>query len=79
MADIKFELIESLGVLSEGTKGWQKEINLVSWNGRKAKIDIRDWDQDHNRMGKGVTLTKEELIKLKEILQEIDLDNIETE
>lgn len=74
MADIKFEITKSLGVLSEGTKGWQKEINLVSWNERKPKIDIRDWGPNHEKMGKGVTLNNEEFNKLKEILAGLDLN-----
>jgi len=77
MADIKYDVIKELGVLSEGSKGWQKEINLVSWNGRKAKIDIRDWGPDHEKVGKGITLSIEELKKLKEILDGIDLEDLE--
>lgn len=76
MADIKFEITQSLGVLSQGSKGWQKEINLVSWNGRTPKIDIRDWAPGYERMGKGVTLTREELIQLKDILNQLDLDEL---
>lgn len=76
MADIKYEITRSLGVLSEGSKGWQKEINLVSWNGRKPKIDIRDWAPEHEKMGKGVTLNYEELKKLKELLDGIDLETL---
>jgi len=72
MADIKFEITKTLGVLSEGTKGWQKEINLVSWNERKPKIDIRDWGPNHEKMGKGVTLNNEEFNKLQEILAGLD-------
>ena len=68
MADIKFEIVEHIGVLSESSKGWTKELNLISWNGREAKYDIRDWAPDHEKMGKGVTLTEEELEKLKELL-----------
>ena len=79
MADIKFAVTKSLGVLSEGSKGWQKEINLVSWNERKPKFDIRDWGPEHERMGKGVTLSTEELKKLKELLNEIDLEALELE
>lgn len=76
MADIKFEITKSMGVLSEGSKGWQKEINLVSWNNRAPKVDIRDWGPEHGKMGKGITLNKNELINLKELLQDIDLDNL---
>ena len=79
MADIKFEVKRELGVLSEGSKGWKKEINLISWNERKPKIDIRDWDGEHVKMGKGITMNQEELLKLKEILNSIDLEEIEME
>ena len=68
MADIKFEIVEEIGVLSEGSKGWRKEINRISWNGADPKYDIRDWDPNHEKMGKGVTLTVEEAAKLKELL-----------
>lgn len=68
MADIKFEIVEEIGVLSESSKGWRKELNLVSWNGSAAKYDIRDWAPEHEKMGKGITLTKEEAEKLKELL-----------
>jgi len=73
MAEIKYEIEENVGVLSEGSKGWTKEINLISWNGREAKFDIREWDPEHVKMGKGVTLSKEELKKLRDILNGIDL------
>lgn len=68
MAYIKFEIIEHIGVLSENNKGWKKELNLISWNDLEPKYDIRDWDQSHEKMGKGVTLSKEELDKLKELI-----------
>lgn len=77
MAELKFEITEKLGVLSENAKGWTKEINLVSWNEHDPKYDIREWAPDHSRMGKGVTLTADELASLKEILAEIDLDSFE--
>jgi len=73
MANIKYEIIKNIGVLSESSKGWKKELNLVSWNGREPKYDLRDWDPEHEKMGKGVTLTEEELKKLKELLGEMDL------
>lgn len=71
MADIKFEIKEELGVLSESAKGWQKELNLVSWNGAAPKYDLRDWAPGHEKMGKGVTLTSDEVAKLREILNGI--------
>jgi len=73
MADIKFEIKETKGVLSESTKGWKKELNLISWNDKDAKYDIRDWDLEHKKMGKGITLSIDELKKLKDILNEIEL------
>lgn len=79
MADLKYEIIKSIGVLSEGSKGWQKEINLVSWNERKPKIDIRDWAPEHEKMGKGITLTYEELEQLKIFLNSIDFEVLDKE
>ena len=76
MADLKFEITKNLGVLSEGSRGWQKEINLVSWNERKAKVDIRDWAPGHEKMGKGITLNYEELKKLKELLEETEVESL---
>ena len=68
MSDIKYEIIEKLGILSESTKGWTKKLNLISWNGGTPKYDIRDWSPNHEKMGKGITLTDEEAKKLKELL-----------
>lgn len=68
MADIKHDIVKEIGVLSENTKGWKKEINLISWNGATPKYDIRDWSPDHEKMGKGITLTEDEMTSLKEIL-----------
>ena len=56
------------GVLSEERNGWRKELNLVSWSGRKPKFDLRDWAPDHEKMGKGITLTTEEAEKLRDLL-----------
>ena len=68
MAEIKFEIIETIGILSESSKGWKKELNLISWNEREPKYDIREWSSDHEKMGKGITLSKEEFKALKELL-----------
>ncbi len=73
MAEIKFELKEEIGVISENPKGWTKEINLISWNERDPKYDIREWSPDHDRMTKGLTFTKDELIELKNILNNMDI------
>jgi hypothetical protein len=69
MADITFEIVKPFGVISEEKGGWRKELNLVSWNGRTPKLDIRDWSPDHEKMGKGITLTKDEAAKLAELLK----------
>lgn len=65
MADIKYEITAHIGTISESEKGWTKELNLVSWNGREPKYDLREWNPDHDKMGKGITLTKDELLELK--------------
>jgi len=73
MSDIKYEIIKKIGVLSKSASGWAKELNLISWNERDAKYDIREWSADGGKMGKGVTLSKEELLALKELLNKIEL------
>ncbi|WP_028775938.1 YdbC family protein [Shimazuella kribbensis] len=73
MAEMKYEIKHTYGVLSESTKGWKKELNLISWNGRKDKFDLREWSADHDKMGKGVTFTSEELKKLRDMLNELEL------
>ena len=73
MTDIKFTITEHIAVLSTNPKSaWTKELNLVSWNDSVAKYDIREWSPDHSKMGKGVTLTKEELDALRDTLKEMD-------
>lgn len=73
MADIKFEIEKEIGKISKSSKGWTKELNLISWNGKEAKYDLRDWAPEHEKMGKGVTLSLDELKKLKEILNEMNI------
>ena len=68
MPAFTYEIVKEIAVLSENPRGWQKELNLVSWGGHDAKYDIREWSPEHDRMGKGVTLTEEEAQKLKELL-----------
>ncbi|MGX7149640.1 YdbC family protein [Enterococcus ureasiticus] len=58
--EFSYEIVEEIAILSENTQGWRKEFNLVSWNGRPPKFDLRDWSADHEKMGKGITLTNEE-------------------
>lgn len=67
----KFEIVQNIAALSTDRSGWTKEINLVSYNGAPAKYDIRSWDPNHEKMGKGITLTKEELIQLESVLREL--------
>jgi len=73
MPDIKYEIKETLGVFSEGSKGWKKEPNLISWNDHEPKYDIRELSLEHEKMGKGVTLSKQELKALKELLADIEV------
>ena len=69
MADFKYDIVEEIGILSESAKGWTKELNKISWNGGEPKYDIRDWAPEHEKMGKGVTLTDDEAAKLLELLK----------
>jgi hypothetical protein len=73
MPDIKFDIVKKLTVLSKAGSGWTKELNLISWNDREPKYDIRDWSADGQKMGKGVTLSKEELLALRDFLNSLEL------
>jgi hypothetical protein len=68
MADIKYEIVQKIGTLSTSAKGWAKQLNLISWNEREAKYDLRDWAPENKQMGKGLTLSKEELKALRDLL-----------
>lgn len=70
--DFSFSIEDKLGVISTSKSGWNLELNLISWGGRPAKYDIRSWDSEHKKMGKGITLTKEELSSLRELLNSIN-------
>jgi hypothetical protein len=72
MSEIKFEIVKKVGMLSKSASGWAKEVNLISWNDREPKYDIRDWAPDGVKMGKGVTLSREELLALKELLNSVE-------
>ena len=72
MNEIKFEIIKTIGILSTSASGWSKELNLISWNDRDTKYDLRDWSADHSKMGKGVTLSAEELSALKQLLNTVE-------
>ena len=73
--EFKFEITKELGVISENSKGWRKEFNMVSWNEREPKYDIREWSPDHERMGKGVSFTEEELATLEELIRDRDSED----
>ncbi|MGL9836006.1 YdbC family protein [Enterococcus sp. DIV2446a] len=67
--EFSYEIVEEIAILSENNKGWCKELNLVSWNGRPPKFDLRDWAPDHEKMGKGLTLTNEEFEQLQKAIE----------
>ena len=71
MAELKFEIVKNIGVLSKSDKGWSKELNMVKWGDYAPKYDLRDWSEDHTRMGKGITLTEDEVKNLKETLEKM--------
>lgn len=75
-SDFNFRILRNLGTMSQSPTGWAKEINLVSWNGNKAKFDIRDWSPDHEKMTRGIRLTSFEAKKLRDFLCSADLDDI---
>lgn len=72
LSSIKYDVVRRVGTLSESAKGWKKELNIISWNGREPKYDLRDWAPDGEKMGKGVTLTIDDLKALKELLNQMD-------
>jgi hypothetical protein len=73
MSEIKYEIIQNVGVISMSNTGWAKELNIISWNDRDPKYDIRDWSADHQKMGKGVTLSAGELLALRDLLNSLEL------
>ena len=70
MSDIVYEIVMQLGIISQSNSGWTKELNLIRWNDRPPKYDIRDWSADHSQMGRGVTLSREELLALRDLLNQ---------
>jgi len=73
MADMTYEIVMQIGVLSQSRTGWTKEVNLISWNNNPPKYDIRDWSPDHSQLGRGVTLSREELLALRDLLNSWEL------
>ncbi|MCO7125585.1 PC4/YdbC family ssDNA-binding protein [Sporolactobacillus shoreicorticis] len=72
MSNIQFELIKKIGKLTESSSGWSKQLNIISWNGRAPKYDLRDWAPDGEKMGKGITLSVDDLKALKQLLNQLD-------
>ncbi len=75
--EFKYKIVKELGTLKSNKSGWQREVNLVSWNDAQPKLDIREWAPEHERMGRGVSLSAEEIAILKEILDEFDPYSLE--
>ena len=71
MSKVEYEIVQVIACLETESSGWTKELNLISWGGREPKYDIRSWSPDHEKMGKGVTLSKEALEVMKEVLEEL--------
>ena len=67
--ELKFEIINQIGVISTSASGWNVELNRVSWNGNEPKYDVRTWSPDHTKMGKGITFSEDEVISLCELLK----------
>ena len=65
--ELQYEIVNEIGTISDDGK-WRLELNRISWNGREPKYDLRRWAPGHEKMGKGITLTDDELIKLCDIL-----------
>ncbi len=72
--DFSFEIVKQLGEISSSKSGWITELNLVSWGGRPPKYDIRSWSPDHQKMGKGITLTEDELKSLFQVISSLNLE-----
>ncbi len=66
----RYEVLRHYGVLSTSNRGWTRELNLIRWNNRKAKYDLRDWSPDHDKMSKGITLTEDEILALMSLVED---------
>ena len=73
MAEFKYEITERIAVLSTNAKGWERQLNMISWNDHESKYDIRDWSPDGSKMSKGISMTRDELVILKDVLNELEL------
>lgn len=70
--EFTYEIKQEIGKISEGRSGWAREVNIVSWNGGAPKLDVRDWSPDHSKMGKGISMTYDELRTLKALIEDLD-------
>lgn len=75
--DFSVQVLQHLGVLGYGTKGWSKQVNIVSWNGEQATLDIRSWSYDQTHQGKGISLKRDEAIRLRDTLNAMNLGDVE--
>ena len=67
--EFSYEVVEEIATIGEPTpSGWTTQLNLVSWNGNEPKLDIRPWNEDSSRMGKGISLSKEDATELANLL-----------
>ena len=73
MAEFKYEITERIAVLSTNARGWERQLNMISWNDHEPKYDIRDWSPDDSKMSKGISLSHDEMAVLKDILNELEL------
>jgi len=77
--EIRFEIVEHIAVLAEHSTGWKKELNMVAWNDNPPKYDIRDWDPEHERMSRGVTLLPEEMQRVMDAVKDREIMHREIE
>ncbi len=77
--EFTYEIKEHIGVLRTSAGGWTKELNLVSWNGKPVKYDLREWSEDHKKMSRGVTLTKAEAKVMFHWLSDRDFSKTDTD
>ena len=66
---MEFEIYKHIAAISKPNNGWTKELNYISWDSREPVYDLRTWNEDHTKMGKGVTITAGEMVRLKEVVE----------
>jgi hypothetical protein len=71
--EFKFEIVKNIATLSTERSGWTKEVNLVSYNDAPPKFDIRSWDPNHEKMGKGITLSRDEMKAFLDAMADEDI------